>query len=386
MTSWPTVKLGEVATIDRAGVDPRSLDGNTPYLGLEHIASGGELIGQDTVRNADAKSTKFHFTPEHVLFGKLRPYLAKVTLPKFVGICSTDILPLRPNERLDRKYLAYFLLSPEIVNWASTRTTGANLPRLSPNVLATLPIPLPPLAEQRRIAEILDRADAIRTKRRQLLAHLDTLTQAVFHEMFGDPGKWSARWPMGTVGEMAESVQYGTSAKAGDSGTWPILRMGNITDDGRLDLADLKYIDLKSTDETKYTVSRGDLLFNRTNSKEKVGKSAVVETDETYAYAGYLVRVRIKPAHHAKFVSTYLSSPHGIALRRLMAKEAVNQANINATELRKIAIALPPTNVQHQFAARAEAISAQRRLVEQALARDDELFAALQSRAFRGEL
>lgn len=164
-----------------------------------------------------------------------------------------------------------------------------------------------------------------------------------------------------------------------------ILRMGNITDDGRLDLTDLKFINLNTSDVPKYTVARGDLLFNRTNSKDKVGKSAVVETDEPYAYAGYLLRLRTKQSHHAKFVSTYLSSPHGVAVRRQLAKEAANQANINATELRKIAIALPPTQLQHQFAARAEAIAAQRKLVEQALARDDELFAALQSRAFRGE-
>ena len=91
---------------------------------------------------------------------------------------------------------------------------------------------------------------------------------------------------MGTIGELATNVDYGTSGKAGDTGEWPILRMGNVTDDGHLDLSDLKYIDLTPAEIPKHTVRRGDMVFNRTNSKEKVGKAAVIRTDEPLFWRG----------------------------------------------------------------------------------------------------
>lgn len=380
------VALGQVAEIERRGVNPSSLASSTPYLGLEHIERGGRIISTSTIGESDVTSTKFSFSPEHLLFGKLRPNLAKISRPTFSGVCSTDVVPIRPGKDLDRSFLAWYLLQPSMVQYAAIRTSGANLPRLSPTMLASFPVPLPALDEQRRIAAILDAADAIREKRRQVLARLNRLAQSVFHELFGDPSTWTRIWPMGTIDDLAPSVQYGTSSKSGSVGEWPTLRMGNVTDDGRLDLSDLKYSDLVVSDVPKYSVRRGDLLFNRTNSKEKVGKSAVIATDEPLAIAGYLIRVRFDDPATAHYVCAYLIHPHGLAVRRQMAKSAVNQANINATEMRRIAIAMPPLDLQREFAAQVEAINAQRAAVERALALDNELFASLQHRAFRGEL
>lgn len=167
------VELASVATIERKGVDPSALPPETMYLGLEHIERGGRIIGHDTVGGAKLASTKLRFTTEHVLFGKLRPNLAKISRPNFAGVCSTDILPIRPGKDLDRDYLAHYLAQRSIVEFAASRTSGANLPRLSPTVLARFPIPLQPLPEQRRIAAVLDHADALRAKRRQVLTHFD---------------------------------------------------------------------------------------------------------------------------------------------------------------------------------------------------------------------
>ncbi|MFV0535347.1 MAG: hypothetical protein ACK5MR_17115, partial [Cumulibacter sp.] len=134
----------------------------------------------------------------------------------------------------------------------------------------------------------LDHADALRAKRRQVLTHLDALDRALFHHHFGLPNTWRDRWPVSTIGDLSQSVAYGTASKAHSTGTWPILRMGNITDDGRLDLRDLKYIDLNEAETQKYSVRRGDLLFNRTNSLVKVGKSAVIRTERPLAFCRLL--------------------------------------------------------------------------------------------------
>ncbi|ORW25460.1 hypothetical protein AWC18_01865 [Mycolicibacter nonchromogenicus] len=252
--------------------------------------------------------------------------------------------------------------------------------------LKDLRVPNPPPDEQRRIATILDHADALRAKRHQVVGRLALLEQAAFLDMFGPPGDWPRRWPMGTIGDMAEDVQYGTAAKAGDTGEWPIVRMGNVTDEGRLDRSDLKWIDLADKDVPKFTLQRGDLLFNRTNSKEKVGKTCVVHTDEPLAFAGYLVRVRLSREHRVEFVNAFMTSSYGRALRKSMAKAAVNQANINASEMQSIPIALPPTALQDRFALVLSRIDAERDRQLALLSAHDALFASLQSRAFRGEL
>jgi len=184
---WAIATLGEVAKIERKGIDASDIVPGTEFLGLEHIQIGGEIIGSQRLEYGDISSTKFRFTQAHVLYGKLRPYLAKIALPDFEGICSTDILPIAPGPNLDRKYLAYYLRQPSMVDLANSRSTGANLPRLSPKVLETFKIPLPPLEEQRRIAAILDKADGVRRKRKEAIRLTEELLRSTFLEMFGDP-------------------------------------------------------------------------------------------------------------------------------------------------------------------------------------------------------
>lgn len=165
--SWPIAALGDVADIERRSISPSEIPSGSRYVGLEHIESGGASLSYGKVANGELASNKFHFGPNHILFGKLRPYLAKIVCPDFSGICSTDILPIAPGGRIDKHYLLHFLRRPQTVDWASARSTGVNLPRLSPSELESLEIPLPPLDEQRRIAATLDKADALRRKRKR---------------------------------------------------------------------------------------------------------------------------------------------------------------------------------------------------------------------------
>lgn len=385
--SWPSVALADVADIERNGMPPENIPDGTAYLGLEHIKSGGEILGQEVVKNGDLASTKFTFGSRHVLYGKLRPYLGKIALPDFEGICSTDILPVMPGENLDRNYLAYFLRQPSMVDYANSRSTGVNLPRLSPKALADFKIPLPPLEEQKRIAQILDQADALRRLRTTALDKLNTLGQAIFHEMFGDPGANPMGWPMGIVGDLLKGAKYGTSGKANTEGQGlPILRMGNVTYGGRIDLSSLKHIELSDREFDKYTTRPGDILFNRTNSKELVGKTAVVTSSEPMAIAGYLVRGRVNESGNPHYVSGYLNSAHGKAVLRGKCKNIVGMANINAKEFQAIPIALPPIERQNAYARKLAASQREEASLVNSSATMETLFASLQHRAFRGEL
>ncbi len=123
------VELGEVAAIDRESIIPSGIRTGTKYLGLENVYSDGTSIPVD-VEEGELLSNKFVFGPNHLLYGKLRPYLNKITLPDFEGICSTDIIPILPDaNKLDKRYLYYYLRTPWMIETAVKACTGANLPR-----------------------------------------------------------------------------------------------------------------------------------------------------------------------------------------------------------------------------------------------------------------
>jgi type I restriction enzyme S subunit len=233
---------------------------------------------------------------------------------------------------------------------------------------------------------ILDQVDDLRRKRKAVLRLLERLRLAIFHDLFGDPGALSGRWPLVTIGDLLSSAQYGTSAKAESDGTLPILRMNNITYDGNLDLSDLKFLDLPEREMDKYTVSDGDILFNRTNSPELVGKTAVVKNAGPMAFAGYLVRLRTNEKANSEYISAFLNSPFGKKVLRGMAKSIIGMANINAREVQTIRITCPPINLQRKFATLLAELDSLKSVQTAHLTKLSALFASLRHRAFNGEL
>ena len=189
------------------------------------------------------------------------------------------------------------------------------------------------------------------------------------------------------MGDLMAAVNYGTSKKAHPTdGAFPILRMGNITYEGGWELGDLKFIDLDKNERSKYLVQRGDILFNRTNSKELVGKTAVYRSDIPMAFAGYLVRAVTNKRASPEYVGAFMNSRQMKASLQNMCKAIVGMANINASEFKAISIPIPPLDLQTRFASIVESIERQKARLKAHLAELDTLFASLQSRAFNGEL
>ena len=190
------------------------------------------------------------------------------------------------------------------------------------------------------------------------------------------------RWPM----RLATSAAYGTSEKASDAGPVAVLRMGNISSTGRIDVNNLKYMELSDKEFERYTVRRGDILFNRTNSADLVGKTAVYRGEAPMAFAGYLVRLRLAPDADPEYLGALLNSQWAKTILRAMCKSIVGMANINANELQNIVVMVPPVDLQRQFADTTHAVLAREGIHESALGYHDELFASLQQRAFSGAL
>ena len=203
--------------------------------------------------------------------------------------------------------------------------------------------------EQDTVTIVLSKLENVIEARKQELIALDDLIKARFVELFGDPIKNPKGWEVVTIGDIVTEVRYGTSKPAVEGGRYPYLRMNNLTADGHLDLNDLKYIDIPDDEIEKCVVRKGDVLFNRTNSIELVGKTAVFDLPDDMVIAGYIIRVRLKERLLPEVLSQYMNLETLKDILRSMAKGAVNQANINAQELQSIRIYIPDMDLQKQF-------------------------------------
>ena len=382
--NWPTGALESIAILDRRSIHPSQAEAATPYIGLEHLDGDGRINCIKTVASAGLKSNKFQFSDHHVLFGKLRPYLRKIARPEFSGVCSTDIIPIRPKDGVSRNYLYYFLRTPETVNLATSRCTGVNLPRLGPKQLASFQIPLPPLAEQKRIAGILDAADALRAKRREALAQLDTLLQSTFLDMFGDPVTNPMGWEVVSVGDEIGFLTSGSRgwakyyAEDGDT----FIRIQNLKD-GQLDLGDIAFVNAPESTEARRTrVEPGDVLLSITAD---LGRTAVVPDGIAKAHINQHLAILRFTNLNPVFVSHQLASKGGQAQFERLNREGV-KAGLNFNDVKRIRLTNPPPDLQHDFATIVESIENQKASQRAHLAELDTLFASLQFRAFRGDL
>lgn len=247
------------------------------------------------------------------------------------------------------KYVGHFFQSPYYRNYISAASAGANINNLRNEHIADLHIPLPPLDKQRKIAAVLDKVSSLIAKRRQQLDKLDDLVKSRFIEMFGVYPANPMGWEIGTIRDIVTEVRYGSSRPAVDGGKYPYLRMNNITYGGELDLSDTKRIDIPDNELDKCTVRRGDILFNRTNSKELVGKTCVYDRDEMMVLAGFVIRIRVKDRILPEFLSAFLNTDFSKQMLLGMCKTAIGQANINAQELQNIGLYLPPVELQRRF-------------------------------------
>lgn len=221
---------------------------------------------------------------------------------------------------------------------------GATMKHLTKKVFETLPFLYLGLNNQITIAEQLDALDTQINRAKRQIRFLDNLAKSRFVEMF-----LNSSWPIATIGECSMDIHYGTSEKASTEGEYVYLRMNNMGDDGSLDLSDIKRITLEGKALSNCLVRKGDLLFNRTNSREKVGKTCVFCLDEPMVIAGYIIRVRLDDRVDSTYLAAYMNLSSTKALLRGMAKGAVHQANINAKQLASIKFPLADIKAQKEF-------------------------------------
>ena len=234
---------------------------------------------------------------------------------------------------------------------------SVNQASFSVNDFKEILITVPDLNIQEKIIKKIKVLEKILENNKLKLDYLSELTKSLFTKIFGDIRINNKNWKIKKIGEVVET-QYGTSKKASAefSNGIPILRMNNIRYSGEMDYEDLKYIKLDNNEKEKFLLKKGDLLFNRTNSKELVGKTGLFNLDTPMVFAGYLIRIKPSRQVNSKFLLFFMNSEFMKKVLYNKAKNIVGMANINAKELEDFSIILPPIELQNKFAERIEKI------------------------------
>lgn len=394
---WERVTVNSVAKVVTKGTTPTSIgfdfaQQGIPFLRVNNIQ--GKKLQYDDILFIDQETDKAlarsRIQPQDVLLSIAGTIGRSAVVPPDAPQmnCNQAVAIIRLNEKIDPYYFQYWLDTNDAIRQITGSKVTATISNLSLGCIKELLVPLPPITEQRRIAAILDRADAVRRKRQEAIRLTEELLRSAFLEMFGDPVTNPKGWKVVSMKEVVSQTQYGTAEKANSDGIGiPILRMNNITYTGEINLDDIKWCSITPKDESKFTVQRGDLLFNRTNSPELVGKTAVWRSEERYAYAGYLVRVRFNENQAlSEYVSAYLNSSYGKKYLFEKAKPSNNMSNFSASEFLKIPLLLPPFDLQKHFVFLANAARSSIYRLEEGIEDAEKLFNSLLQRAFRGEL
>lgn len=398
--SWPTASLGDLFDIARGG-SPRPI---ADYLTDD--SDGVNWISISDASNSDKyiRKTKRKIKPSGVPRSRIvnpgdfiltnsmsfgRPYIMATS-----GCIHDGWLSLTPRDmRSDSDYLFRVLESDEIYRKFERLASGATVKNLNIDLVKGVKIPLPPLEEQRRIAAILDQADALRRMRRASFAPLDVLTAASFSEFFGDPLTNNLKWPRILFGNVVKDIEGGWSPTCLDrpatESEWGVLKLGAVTY-GRYDDRAQKSLPHNLSPRPALEVHNGDLLFTRKNTHDLVAACALVrETRSRLMFSDLIFRIVLKDHKitHPEYVHALLSHP---AMRKEIQKLASGAAgsmpNISKARLRTIKIMLPPLDLQSRFAGVVQRIEALRGKFVADTAAFDALFASLQHRAFRGEL
>jgi type I restriction enzyme S subunit len=392
--SWGLVKLGDIAP-SKPLKKPEIIDeNNTWQLNLDMVESqSGRIIKKQKGNISEAGTSTHWFDSRHVLYSKLRPYLNKVVLPDEQGLATTELVPMLPDEeRLDRNYLMHYLRSNHFVTWITEQVAGAKMPRVSMTVFWSHKIPLPyvdkpaqSLLEQKRIAAILDKADAIRHKRQQAIKLAEDFLRSVFLDMFGEIFTTSGykQTKKKKIKELVEYIDYRGKTPTKSNAGIPLItaknvKKGYISETPREYILEDNYLDWM----TRGLPQENDVLFT---TEAPLGHVALLGKYKKVVIGQRLIALRSKGEHTQQFLMFALLDPF---IQQLIYSRSSGSTvkGIRTKELYDIELPIPDLNKQKEFSAIYEAYIDNKCKLEKGLISQGELFNSLSKKAFAGEL
>ncbi len=391
--SWPLKPLGQILELsgrNRAG------DQNLPVLSItmKHGLVDQADKFKKRVASSDTSNYRVAYKNELVVgfpidegvLGFQTKYPAGIVSPAY------DIWKLRNEADSHIPYLERYLRSAQARGSYASRMQGAVARRrsLTKTDFLNLEIPFPPLDDQIRIAHLLGKVEGLIAQRKQNLQQLDNLLKSLFLEMFGDPVRNEKGWPINQLAtylsEQPNNGLYKPQSSYG-SGT-RIIRIDSFHDGIVRNVEDLKRVEITDAELLKFEVRPFDILVNRVNSIEHLGKIGVVpEISEPMVYESNMMRFRL---HHEAMLPVYLThfwrTQYLKSQINSKAKKAVNQASVNQQDVIGLLVPQPPIGLQKLFSNIVEKVEGITSRYQQSLNDLEALHGALSQRAFKGEL
>ncbi|MCU4442147.1 restriction endonuclease subunit S [Acinetobacter pittii] len=320
--------------------------------------------------------------------------VGEVSQLTFDATTNQAICNIQPDENVcDVNYLYRFLEASK--PYLLSRRVGGGQPNISQGVIKDLDVPLPPLAEQRRIASILDQAYELRQKRQQAIEKLDQLLQATFIDMFGDPVSNPKGWQVKKLSELSIKIHSGNTPKGGsenyvDQGII-FLRSQNVWKN-KVILDDVAYIDAETHSKMmKSSVKHEDLLMTKTGrintENSSLGRAAIYLGDDDSANInGHVYLIRIKDGFNKYFILRILTLPDYYEYIRSVCVGGIDKRQLNKEHIENFPIIQPPMELQNKFSDIVQVIESQKPKLLEQLDLAENLFQTLQQKAFSGTL
>jgi type I restriction enzyme M protein len=358
---WPMVKLGDECffTIESGGTPsstiPEYWGGDIRWVTLVDLPQGESFTEikntQRTISETGLKNSSAVLLPKRTVLVSSRATIGRIGIalePMATNQGFKNIV-IRDFDQVDERYIAYTVA--RLVPLMDQMASGGTFKEISKTNFSRLEIPLPTLEIQRQMVAELEGYRKIIEGARQVLAHYKPTIRI-------DP-----KWPMVKLGEVCERIQYGLSEKLNTNGIgYRTFRMNELVDGRAVDKGEMKRVEVSEAEFKKYRLEKGDILFNRTNSFEHVGRTGIFSLDGDYAFASYLIRLIVdRKQVNPEFVNAVMNTASFQETIKVYASRAIGQANINASSLEKALIPVPPLKAQRDIVAELES---ERALVE----------------------
>lgn len=392
--NWKVVRLGRVADILTQTID---LFENPDEQFLLYSFEAYDNFKSPEIRlGGEIRSSKIILSNDCVLFARLNPRKERVWKVKinknYINITSTEFVPFTPKINLDLEYL-YWVLKTIILPRAQKNISGTtkSRERVSKEFLANLPIPLPPLPEQKRIVEILSLAEELIQKQKSAIALIDKILMAKFLEMFGDPATNPKGWEVRKLKEILSQNQsgiWGNNPPKGER-NYPIIRSTEITHDGKIQIGEkLAFRYVPRNVAQNYILKKGDILVVKSSgSAHLIGRVALFNMEGEFLFSNFIQRLHpnedlILPIYlyfilNSTYAYNYIRSSH---------TTTTGLRNLRISTYNKLKIPIPPIKLQQQFAQIVKEFEKKRKELQNTLEILESLFKVLQKKAFTGEL
>lgn len=394
MSDWEKIPLGELCDICAGGTpsrgNPSYFGGGIPWVKIGDMLQGRITHTQETISQTALDNSAAKMLPVGTVLISIFATIGRTAVLDIEAATNQAVAGVNPRDtkRLDPTYLRRFL--DHFSDQLQQQARGVAQVNINSGILRTILVPVPTFGEQLRIAEVLDRAEALRAKRRAGVVGLERLRQAIFHEMFGDPASNSRGWPIARIAEVSE-VQGGltiNAAREKNPHDAPYLRVANVHRES-LDLTEIKRLYATDAEIARVALQRDDLLIVEGHGNDaEIGRSALWDASiDPCLHQNHLIRVRFsQDAIVPLFGCIYLNSQGGRRHLLRAGKTTSGLNTISVSDVRSTPIARPPLPLQQEFARRIALLERLKAAQRASLAEMDALFASLQHRAFRGEL